>query len=188
MHYVVIPFGHRAKLLGDQGLVLATKENLRRTVRVLDAIRARPGDAERPNGRLMGYTNLHGALLDAFQVTESGQLSKQEHVAEPGFAEGVETVFVLSDGAPSWDDFNAVDKNDDNINSGDPESGAQGRKVPTLNFYGPYVFVNHLLRDAIRLNLFRQVEIHCIGIGEANAQLLEILAKVGQGEFHSITE
>lgn len=186
MEYVVITFGQDASLLGDQGLVSATPPNVQRTIRALDAIRAKPGGADRPHGTLMGYTNLHGGLRDAFQVTSRGLLERDEHVAEGGFREGVETIFLLSDGAPSWDDFDAVDKNDQDLNSGDPEAGTQGAKSPTLNFYGPYVFVDHLVRDVIRMNLFRQAEIHCIGIGEANEQLLKLLAEVGGGEFRRI--
>jgi hypothetical protein len=187
MQYVVILFGHDAEFLAGQGLAYATEENLRRSTRALRGLRAKRADAEHPHGQLRGYTNAHGALRDAFQVTESGQLDRDEHVARPGFLEGISTIFVLSDGAPSWDDFNAVDKNDQNLNSGNPETGKQGEKAPTLNFYGPYTFVNHLLRDAIRMNLFRNVEIHCIGIGEANAALLRVLAQIGQGEFRSIS-
>lgn len=186
MEYVVIPFGHDASLLGDQGLVPATQANLRRTVRALDAIRSRPGGADRPDGTLMGYTNLHGGLREAFRITTKGRIERDEHVAEGGFREGIETIFLLSDGAPSWDDFDAVDKNDQDLNSGDPEAGTQGAKSPTLNFYGPYVFVDHLVRDVIRMNLFRQAEIHCIGIGEANEQLLKLLAEIGGGEFRRI--
>lgn len=186
MQYVVILFGHDAEFLAGQGLAYATEDNLRRTTRALRGLRAKRADADHPHGQLRGYTNVHGALRDAFQVTESGQLDADEHVAEGGFLEGISTIFVLSDGAPSWDDFNAVDKNDQDLNSGNPETGKQGEKAPTLNFYGPYTFVNHLLRDAIRMNLFRNVEIHCIGIGEANAALLRVLAQIGQGEFRSI--
>lgn len=186
MQYVVIPFGKYAELLGD-GLALASPRNVQRTIRKLDGIQAKRGGPDRPHGTLMGYTNLHGALLDAFQVTERGQLDEAEHLAERGFTEGIETIFVLSDGAPSWDDFEAVDRNDQDLDSGDPETGKAGGKSATLTFYGPYVFVNHLLRDVIRLNLFRQAEIHCVGIGEANPRLLEVMAEVGLGQFRSIS-
>ncbi|HBP23848.1 MAG TPA: hypothetical protein DEA08_39480 [Planctomycetes bacterium] len=186
MQYVVITFGQYAELLG-QGLAEASPRNVKLTLRKLDAIQAKRGGPDRPHGTLMGYTNLHGALLDAFQVTERGQLDELEHLAERGFSEGIETIYVLSDGAPSWDDFEAVDRNDQDLSSGDPETGKAGGKSPTLNYYGPYVFVNHLLRDVIRLNLFRQAEIHCIGIGEANPRLLQVMSDVGLGQFRSIS-
>ena len=73
------------------------------------------------------------------------------------------------------------------MTSGDPESGRQGKKAATLNFYGPYTFPRHLLRDLVRLNMFRRVEIHCVGIGEANASLLKGMAQIGGGEFRSVS-
>ena len=186
MDYVVITFGTDAEVLG-QGLATATDSNRRKTVAALRRMRTLPGDAKRPHGRLQGYTNLHGALLDAYQVTDQGPMVTNEHVDPRGFVQGVDTIFVLSDGAPSWDDFDCVDVNDLDMTSGDPESGHQGKKVPTLNFYGPYIFPRHLLRDLVRLNMFRRVEVNCIGIGEANASLLEGMAKIGGGEFRSIS-
>lgn len=187
MEYVVITFGTDAEVLGGRGLALATDANRRLTVAALRRMRTLPGDAKRPHGRLRGYTNLHGALLDAYQVTGERPLVEDEHVAPQAFSHGVDTIFVLSDGAPSWDDFDCVDVNDLDLNSGDPESGHQGKKAPTLNFYGPYVFPRHLLRDLVRLNMFRRVELHCVGIGEANASLLEAVAKIGGGEFRSVS-
>lgn len=186
MDYVVITFGTDAEVLG-RGLVNATDSNKRKTVAALRRMRTLPGDAKRPHGRLKGYTNLHGALLDAYQVTEDRPMETAEHVDPRGFVQGVDTIFVLSDGAPSWDDFDCVDVNDLEMTSGDPESGHQGKKVPTLNFYGPYIFPRHLLRDLVRMNMFRRVEVNCIGIGEANAALLEAMAKIGDGEFRSIS-
>lgn len=186
MDYVVITFGTDAEILG-QGLAAANASNKRKTVAALRRMRTLPGDAKRPHGRLKGYTNLHGALLDAYQVTDARPIETAEHVDPRGFVQGVDTIFVLSDGAPSWDDFDCVDVNDLDMNSGDPESGHQGNKAPTLNFYGPYIFPRHLLRDLVRLNMFRRAEIHCIGIGEANASLLEAMAKIGMGEFRSIS-
>jgi hypothetical protein len=186
MDYVVITFGTDAEVLG-QGLVTANVSNKRKTVAALRRMRTLPGDAKRPHGRLKGYTNLHGALLDAYQVTDDRPVESNEHVDARGFVQGVDTIFVLSDGAPSWDDFDCVDVNDLDMTSGDPESGHQGKKAPTLNFYGPYIFPRHLLRDLVRLNMFRRVEINCIGIGEANASLLEGMAKIGMGEFRSIS-
>jgi hypothetical protein len=186
MSYAVITFGTEAEVLGGGGLVEASQENRERSIRSLRRMRVKIGDAKRPHGRLKGYTNLHGALLDAFQLTDGRAIETFEHTDERGFSEGIDTIFVLSDGAPSWDDFHAVDKNDQDMTSGDPESGHKGAKVGVLNFYGPYVFPKHLVRDLLRMNLFRRVEVHCIGIGEANDGLLRSMAKIGMGEFRSL--
>ncbi|MGE0713342.1 MAG: hypothetical protein AB7N76_34075 [Planctomycetota bacterium] len=185
MHFAVITFGTESQALSPS-LLPASKANVQATIRSLRRIKVKVGDAERPNGKLQGYTNLHGALLDAFQLTSGPSIPVHEHVDPRAFQEGVDTIFVLSDGAPSWDDFAAVDKNDIDMTSGDPESGAKGGKLGVLNFYGPYTFPKHLARDVVRLNLLRRVELHCVGIGEANAALLEGLAKLGMGEFKSI--
>ena len=32
------------------------------------------------------------------------------------------------------------------------------------------------------MNAFRRIQLHCIGLGEANMRLLEQLAKMGNGE------
>ncbi|MBL4848914.1 MAG: hypothetical protein JKY65_25610 [Planctomycetes bacterium] len=187
MQYAVITFGTDAEVLGGQGLIRANDKNRRLTINALRRMRVAPPDEKRPHGRLKGYTNLHGALLDAYRITDGRPIELYEHTDPRGFSQGVDTIFVLSDGAPSWDDFNAVDVNDLGLTSGDPESGHKGAKSPTLNFYGPYILPNHLMRDLVRLNLFRRVEVHCIGIGEANAALLKGMAAIGGGQFRSVS-
>ena len=37
-----------------------------------------------------------------------------------------------------------------------------------------------------RLNLFRKVEIHCVGMGEANMSTLRTIAALGKGEAISL--
>jgi hypothetical protein len=48
---------------------------------------------------------------------------------------------------------------------------------------GPYAYAydGRLVADVQRMNLFRQVEIHCLGVGDSNAWLLGELARVGAG-------
>ena len=44
-----------------------------------------------------------------------------------------------------------------------------------------FAFFENLVEDVKRLNLFREVEIHCIGIGEANMGLLNQISRIGLG-------
>ena len=46
-----------------------------------------------------------------------------------------------------------------------------------MTFYGPYVDANgYLVDDVRRMNLFRNVAIHCIGVGEADMLPLRMIA------------
>ena len=51
-----------------------------------------------------------------------------------------------------------------------------------LHYSGPYREWDHLLVDLSRLNLFRKVEIHCIGTGEVQMGPLKRLATIGMGK------
>ena len=96
----------------------------------------------------------------------------------------VDTIFLLSDGAPSWDDFDEVDARDPEDQAGDPETHQKYQNVDRLRFQGPYAHppYSHLVDDIERMNLFRKAEIHCVGIGEANQDLLDAIAKIGGGK------
>lgn len=184
LSFAVVVFGTKAELLGGTGLGKATPQNVQRAIAALDAIR--PGKAEpgREAGTLRGYTNLHGGLRLAFRLTEGPTIPAHEHVAPTGFESGCDTIFLLSDGAPSWDDFDAEDIA--TMKAGDPETGAPLGDSERLHYYGPYVEWRFLLRDVERMNLFRRVELHCIGIGEATPELLRSLSVLGRGELRII--
>jgi hypothetical protein len=38
-----------------------------------------------------------------------------------------------------------------------------------------------------RLNLFRKVEIHCVGMGDAQMSILETIASLGKGQALDLT-
>ncbi len=188
MEFGVFFFGSEAHpLLGKGGLVPASERNLKAALRALDSVQPGPPEENRPYGTLRGYTNLHGGLLDAWRAVSKKALSGQEHVDTDGFDDGCDTVFLLSDGAPSWDDFPADDLAEPDIVVGDAEADIYERGTDEIVEYpGPYVELEHLYRDVWRMNLLRRVEIHCIGIGEAEAGLLRDLAELGQGQYRSI--
>ena len=77
----------------------------------------------------------------------------------------------------------------------DLEAGVAAQRTPQLNYHGPYAgFPNvtgrpspgqidcWLIRDIRRMNAFRRVRLHCVGLGEANETLLESLAAIGNGQ------
>ena len=194
-HFCVIWFGSEAGTLkATKGMVKTTPASIAKAVRELRGIKpGAPGAGKHKTGvkwgSLRGETNLHGGLFRAFNRTEGKEMQGFVYVNEQGFEEGCDTIFVLSDGAPTTDDFCCVDKRDPNDHAvEDRETGKRTKDVPELNFHGPYGDIRspQLLNDILRHNLFRQVEIHCLGIGEANMGFLGQLARIGLGESRRI--
>jgi hypothetical protein len=97
------------------------------------------------------------------------------------FLEGCDTIFLLSDGDPTCDDYTVKDVDYGDGWVGDQESGEEHERTPELNYIGPYANWPRLLEEAQRLNMFREVEIHCISIGDAAASGLSRLAEIGLG-------
>lgn len=187
MSFAVVVFGTKAETLTGPSLIKATPKNVQRAIDALDAIRPGRAEANREHGTLKGHTNLHGGLRLAFRLVEGPQIGAHEHVAAPGFQSGCDTVFLLSDGDPSWDDFDQEDVRIEGMNAGDPEDRSKkGPDVPRLHYYGPYAAGRFLVRDLLRMNLLRRVEVHCVGIGEANKRLLEQIVEIGGGELRTI--
>lgn len=184
--FAVVYFGDDGELLEScKGMSKASKGAVKKVVKELDSIEMDEPSDTRPDGQLRGKTNLHGGLRTAFRIKKKGVTEEHSYVDPKVFAEGADTIFLLSDGAPSWDDYGVWDDNMDEMTSGDPESGVKGGEGNRTHYSGPYRNQNCLIEDVERLNLFREVEIHCISIGEASRGLLEKLAEIGHG---SVTE
>lgn len=188
MSFAVVVFGTKAEALTGPSLIKATPKNREKAIEALDALKTGKPEANREHGTLKGHTNLHGGLRLAFKLVEGPQIPAHEHVAPAGFASGCDTVFVLSDGAPSWDDFDQEDVRVEGlVGAGDPEDrNKKGPDVPRLHYYGPYADPRFLVRDLARMNMFRRVEVHCVGIGEANTALLKQITDLCQGELRTI--
>ncbi len=187
MSFVIVGFGNDAETLTGKGIIPATKQNIDQAIRMLDDIK--PGVPEpplRPDGTLKGLTNLQGGMLRAFRAVTGNAVPGEEHVNKLAFEQGVDTIFLLSDGAPSWDDYACVDKMDPDDVVGDPETGQPLPATPELNFQGPYIIGDYLLQTIERMNLLRKCEIHCIGLGEANFTLLDAIAKIGRGQVRKV--
>lgn len=187
MSFAVIVFGTKAELLkSTQGMTAASPANVRRTVAELDAMKPGKPTGTRPYGTLLGHTNMHGALRRAFKLKEQGLHGNFEYVAPKAFFEGCDTIFVLSDGDPSYSDWPMADRRDPEDHAGDPETGKPHANTENLVYHGPYSHDSWILDDLRRLNLLRRVEIHCVGLGEANGWLLAEVAKLGHGRVRTI--
>ncbi len=126
---------------------------------------------------------MHSGLRLAFGLTKKGFVEEAGYVHPKVLTEGCDTIFLLSDGAPSFDGFEITDKD---YGEGrvviDHEYGAAAQRTPNLKYHGPYDQEDWLVEDVRRMNAFRRIRMHCVGLGEANMQLLRRLAKMGNGD------
>ncbi|MCA8956603.1 MAG: hypothetical protein KDC87_11050, partial [Planctomycetes bacterium] len=97
------------------------------------------------------------------------------------------TIFLLSDGAPSMDDFYIEDKD---YGEGkvvyDHEQKKEAPRRERLWYHGPYDQSQWLRADVDRMNVFRKVQVHCVGIGEADLGLLRGIASATMGQVHLV--
>ena len=194
-YFSIVWFGSDAgTLAATDGMVKATSANIKKAMAELDAIQAAPNQ----DGKmaLRGETSLHFGLQIAFGLTKRGTSPEPAYVGAKPLTEGCDTIFLLSDGAPNWDGFDVRDKNyGEGQTYKDVEAGIQAAGTPFVNYSGPYsVFPTvtgngrpgkidcWLIRDIERLNAFRRITLHCVGLGEANELLLNNLAALGNGE------
>lgn len=183
-HFAVIGFGERAQLIsGCSGMIPATRKNIKRVIRALDSLKPGMKRSDRPYGTLWGSTNLHGGLQRAFGVKKKGIVTESEFTDKKALLQGAETIFVLSDGNPTWADYDLVAPDYKEDQAGDPESSTPMARAADMHYPGPYRNWERLLEDAKRMNLFRKVEIHCIGIGtDVRERELKRLATLGLGK------
>ena len=187
--FVIVTFGTQAAYLdGVDRLRRATRSNVSKAKRSLDALDPTPPTSEWPNGQLRGETNLHAGMRLAFAVGTKGR--GEHYVNAAGLSKGCDTIFLLSDGAPNEDDWPGLI----------PSSGSgskEGQKRPTGPTSGPGMAMGsgpygnaggYLQSDVWRLNMYRHAEIHCIGIGRANMWLLRTLARIGLGVARQVGE
>ena len=194
-YFSIVWFGSDAgTLAATDGMVKATSANIKKAMAELDAIQAAPNQ----DGKmaLRGETSLHFGLQIAFGLTKRGTSPEPAYVDAKPLTEGCDTIFLLSDGAPNWDGFDVRDKNyGEGQTYKDVEAGIQAAGTPFLNYSGPYSAFPTvtgsgrpgkidcwLIRDIERLNAFRRITLHCVGLGEANELLLNNLAPLGNGE------
>lgn len=183
--FTVIGFGTRAEFFdGSKGMVKASKGNVKKVLKELEGIEIGPPQGTRKFGTLWGDTNLHSGIRLAFSVTKKGAVDEFEYVMPETFEHGADTIFILSDGDPSLDDYTRkdVDYGDGQVFS-DREAGERSKeRTRELNYLGPYAHWKPLLDDVRRMNMLREIEIHVIGIGDADENALKALADIGLGK------
>ena len=194
-YFSIVWFGTEAGTLSaTKGMVKASRSNIKKVMAELDDIQPQLND----NGKnaLRGETSLHFGLQIAFALGKRGITEEPVYVGSKPLTEGCDTIFLLSDGAPNWDGFDIVDKNyGEGQTYKDVEAGIKSAGTPNLKYHGPYATFPRvtgsggsalvdcwLIRDVQRMNAFRRIRIHCIGLGEANELLLKNLASLGNGE------
>lgn len=163
----------------------ATKRNTERVLAELASIQPGAPSSQLPDGTLRGRTNLHGGLHRAFKLGDKGLVQTHEYVDPRTLDEGCDTIFILSDGAPNHCDWTAGDTRDPEDSRGYYESGVPASDAPMKNFVAYYRHPE-MFDEVRRLNLFRKVEIHCIGIGEPDSQMLRTIAGLGAGQYRFI--
>jgi hypothetical protein len=191
-HFTVVIFGTGEERLRDvKGMVPATPEAIASAIRALDDIQmdTEHTDPEHPYGSIKGKTNLHGGLRLAFRVRAQDEATASDYVDPQALEEGCDAVYLLSDGAPSWDDWAAEDARDPDVQAGDSESHVKHENRDRLHHFGPFVNAyghDFIVDDVQRLNLFRHLPVHCIAIGEADDGLMRRIAKATDGKFERL--
>ena len=188
-HFSIVWFGDASGTLPScPGLIRATKANVAKVCKDLDEIKPGPAQPGKSSlGSLKGSTNMHGGLRRAFALSGKGFVETDAFVDPGPLTEGCDTIFLLSDGAPSTDDFEAEDKNygeDEAVT--DFETKAKGASTPLGRYHGPYIFGFTIAADVERMNTFRRVRIHAIGIGEADEGILRRIADIGHGQVYMV--
>jgi hypothetical protein len=185
MSFGIVGFGSVAELI-TPGMLEVTESNVEKAMKAVNAIAIGDPDpaADRPHGTLKGWTNLYGGLRLAFKLkTKGAREADDEYVAEDCFEGGCDTIFLLSDGEPSWSDFEGWDEAlpGDVVGDGEGGGGTDAADGEQIQYYGPHFLNRFLYADLRRLNLYRNVQIHSIGIGEADPKILEAIAEIGMG-------
>jgi hypothetical protein len=189
--FCVVWFGDESGLFkATPGMIKASRTTVKKVIKELDGIKAGPlpkglAQIDAPDGWLRGQTNMHGGLRRAFAMRAKGFADRHEYVDMKAMAQGCDTIFLLSDGAPSTDDFVIPDKD-----YGEGKVVAEleyGREMPRpeiITYHGPMDQPRWLRQDIRRMNVFRKVQIHCIGIGDADIGLLRGIASDSEGQVY----
>lgn len=193
--FCVVYFGSKASYLeGFSGLVPATKENVSKAIKAINELSFPVANVQKGDNPddFIRETNIHGAFLLGYRALAAKKgkgagevLKDNEHVEDEAFLRGADTVYLLSDGNPTMDDYSGDDTSeaDDRVvgRESDEEKG-RSTAGEWSTYYGPYRQPYYLLRDIDRINLFRKAEIHCVGIGEVDVSLLVRIAWSGRGK------
>jgi hypothetical protein len=149
---------HQLILADQTELVQATEENKRKFSIAVYGLKAEGG------------TNIHGALVQSFGVVRKGKVKEDPALDPKAMLEGVDTIFFMTDGEPSWSD----DSTD--IGEVHPKWGGIGN--------GRFCKPDAILADIARINTFRKVVIHAIAVGkDAAHEMMKTLAEQNHGNY-----
>lgn len=101
---------------------------------------------------MRGGTNLHAGVKLGFALTDTGSVTKGAYVDEIAIEKGCDTMVLLSDGTPTVDDHGGI-----------------------------FSMWPWIIDDIVRMNLLRRVQIHCVGLGDADMDPLEQISAVTAG-------
>ena len=186
--FAVIGFGDEAVALkSGRKLAPATRGNVKAAIREIGKFSPWGKDGLHPHGQLRGSTNIHGAFRLAFRVTSGRALRDPTFIEPEGWKKGCDTIFLLSDGRPTTDDFAANDEHKGGKVTVNPETGeTKDSGGGSASFRGPYARSNYLAQDVERMNLFRKAEIHAIAMGSADRVLMRRLARSSLGVHRDV--
>ena len=194
--FAVVVFGDEAQLLRSTPKLVDAGRGAKAAAAELAALQPGPPAQGRPNGTLRGQTNLHAAIRLAYQVSTRGVLPLSKAIAPGGPLDHVaDTVFVLSDGEPTRDDFPGSGP-DRQVQAGtvtkvDPETGATSSSqtaggMASSDHEGPYRDLDYFRREMERLSLFRWTQVHVVGLGECDEHWGRVLSRIGEGELRIV--
>lgn len=160
MLFNIVVYETKHRLIEEitEGMVQATDANKQRFSALVLGLKANGG------------TNIHGSLTRALRMTRKKPIEGDPALDKRAMLEGADTIFFLTDGRPSW--------SDDSTGNGEihPKWGAIGN--------GKFCRPEMILADISRVNTFRKVVIHTIGIGEDHdKELMEKLALQNHGSY-----
>lgn len=162
MNFNIVVYEAKHRLIDEavEGMVSADIENKTRFSNLVRQLR--------PDGG----TNIHGSLMRAFRMTKKKDVAGDPALDKKAMLEGADTIFFLTDGEPSWSDDSTA------YGSVHPKWGRIGN--------GKFCKPDAILADISRVNTFRKVVIHTVGISKDHAKdLLEKLAEQNHGSYVS---
>jgi len=122
-----------------------------------------------------GLTNIHGALLESFRVTENKKVVGDPALDSNALLKGADTVFFMTDGWASWSDDSTEMDWDERRKNPPPTRKAVGN--------GQFIYERQIMPDFMRLNRFRKIIVNTVGIGNHDKPLMIGMARESKGQY-----
>jgi len=160
MNFNIIVYEQKHRMIEEvtEGIVPANAANKTKFSNLVRALKANGG------------TNIHGSLTRAFRTTRKVPVQGDPALDKRAMLDGADTIFFLTDGQPSWSDDST------GYSEVHPKWGAIGN--------GKFCKPAAILADISRVNTFRKVVIHTVGISpDHDKELMEKLAVQNHGSY-----